>query len=115
MMKNVYPILCLLFIGASSCAMEKRKEPECARACEVSKKVRLQPALAEKSAFEKLPADVQGIFLNLLVTAPGQTDAQMLDIAAQNIRNFMTLNKSFLKYLTDERINGYLIQQLAQR
>jgi hypothetical protein len=95
--------------------MEKRKEPECARACEVSKKVRLQPALAEKSAFEKLPADVQGIFLNLLVTAPGQTDAQMLDIAAQNIRNFMTLNKSFLKYLTDERINGYLIQQLAQR
>lgn len=109
----MYQIFCLLLIGASSCAMEKRKEPEQGQqVCEVAKKARVQ----ELSAFEQIPTDVKSIILNLLVTAEGSTNVEKLKNAAKNIRNFMIINKTMKRqYLDNVAVNGFIIQELAQR
>lgn len=115
-MITIYRILLFCVIATGITAMEKRKELEELEESEAAKKARIQPAPAqERVAFEQLPTDVKNIILSFLVTAPGRTDRARLEAAAENIRNFMTLNRAFRRYLNDERVNGHIIQQLAQR
>jgi hypothetical protein len=113
-MKNIYQIFCLLFVVATTFAMEKRKgddqEPGGAKRPRV-----LEVPEPRVTGFADLPADVRGIILNLLVNAPGRTNGARLQAAAESIRNFMTLNRVMRGYLENDIINGYLIGELAQR
>ncbi len=112
-MKNALSILVLLLITTNLQSMEKRKEPEQGQqVCEAPKKARVQ----ELSALEQIPTDVKSIILNFLITAEGATNVEKLKNAAKNIRNFMILNKTMKRqYLDNVAVNGYIIQELAQR
>jgi len=115
-MKIIYKTLCILLLIGTISAQEKRKEPEEQEQGQAKRPRMQEVPVSERSAFEQIPADVKNIILNLLVTAEGTTNIDKLQAAARNIRNFMTLNKSFkARYLDNEAVNGYLIQQLAQR
>ncbi len=92
---------------------EKRKQTEVTTffaPISGSKKAKVQPI-----GLQQLPADVKEIILSFLVSAPGNTNEARLQAAAQNIRNFMILNKNFNKYLNDEDTNGHIIIELAKR
>jgi ankyrin repeat protein len=113
-MKNVLIIVLLFTITPNVLSMEKRKGDDQEQGG--AKRPRMQEVPAPRvTGFADLPADVRGIILNLLVNAPGRTNSARLQAAAETIRNFMTLNRSMRGYLDNEAINGYLIQQLAQR
>lgn len=115
-MKTIYRVVWLCLIISTLTAQEKRSNAEQQLEQRHTKCPRISHTPAhEKSALELLPVDAQGIILNFLVTAQGETDDEKLHHAAQSIRNFMMLNTSFTKFLRNERINGYLIRELAAR
>ncbi len=58
---------------------------------------------------EALPDELKGEVLLFL------TSGKDIQEAAQNIRNFMSLNKVFAPFLNDESINRALIEELARR
>ena len=54
--------------------------------------------------------------LGYLVTAPGNLEPIQLYRATENIRALMELNTGFARlFLNDARINGYLVNELAER
>lgn len=64
---------------------------------------------AEQSTFEQLPNEIKNTILEYLVSAESGPEA------IKNIRSFMLLNKAFAPFLNDTKVNGFIIQELANR
>jgi ankyrin repeat protein len=110
-MKHLLFLLFLVNLSMPSFTMKRETgEPE----GQPSKKLKIT-AQEEKSAFEALPKEIKVAILGFLVTAPGSTKTAKLYAAADNIRNFMLLNKECLALVQDPLITSYLIHELAQR
>lgn len=72
--------------------------------------------LKSKAAFDELPEELKTHILSFLVSVPGEDKATQLQQAATNIRAFLLQpNRALNRLLNDEAINGYLIQELADR
>lgn len=67
--------------------------------------VLLQP----KTAIEQLPDEIKYHIISFLITEKN------LETAAQNIRSFLKVSKSFVYFLNDNPINKCLIDELASR
>jgi len=100
-------------------AIESEQEQEIGKALEkeharIAQEEKIEQEWQKKSAFERLPLELKAHILTFLKTAPGNTKEARLQAAAQNIRNFMVLNKEFNTFLNDIPTNEYLINELAK-
>jgi ankyrin repeat protein len=111
-MKKLYPLLLLFFVIQLPIHCMKREtgEPE-----EQPRKRPKTEEQEERATFELLPKDVKRIILGFLLHASGSTKTAKLYTAADNIRNFMLVNKEMVSIIDDPRVTGYLIHELANR
>jgi ankyrin repeat protein len=113
-MKHLLFPLLLLSLSIPSLAMKRETgEPEGEE--KQPKKLKKIKIEEEDSAFEALPREIKVHILSFLVTAPGSTKAIRLHTAAENIRNFMLVNKEKYNLIQDQQVTGYLIRELAKR
>ncbi len=117
-MKSLKIVFCAsLIIAFPLVAMElpKGTKKRAAEEIEEEKPAKVQAIEeSEKSAFERLPIELQTHILSFLTTARGKTKEARLNAATENIRNFMSLSKAFQPLLNDEKIADYLIHELAK-
>lgn len=114
-------ILALLLSCVSLVAMEDPRQGKRAAPDEElqgqSKEPRLAPVQANMYAFNSLPGlptDIQKILMGYLLDAAGDTLEEQFFNAAQNIRNFLMVNKRYKPLLDDPILAGLIISVLAQ-
>ena len=80
-----------------------------------TKRKRNELAVQQALTLDHLPREIKSIILQFLLHASGATETAKLYKAAENLRNFMMMNKELALFLDDVSFNGYLVTQLAQR
>lgn len=103
-MKAVLTTKCLVImclIAPSLFSMEKPPEP-------------MELSVQEYFPIEKLPTHLKAYFLTFLTRGIGKTRGAKLHNAAETLRNYMMINKSFAVLLTDEQSSKVLVEYLAR-
>ncbi len=100
-------------------AIESEQEQEIGKALEkeyarIAQEEKIEKEWQKKSAFERLPPEIQTHIISFLTTAKGVNRDARLQAAAQNIRNFILTSKTFQALLDDEKVAEYLITELAK-
>ena len=72
----------------------------------------LRISVTQKSPLERLPLDLRLHIATFLTRGSGRTAQARLHSAAENIRTFMMLSKSFSRSLSDTIASGLLINGL---
>lgn len=81
--------------------MEKPREP-------------MELSVPKVSPIEHLPTDLKAYISTFLTSGRGRTRAAQLHNAAEALRRYMTLNKSFAVLLADEQTSKIIIQHLSR-
>jgi Ankyrin repeats (3 copies) len=93
--------LTIILISPSLFSMEKPPEP-------------MEISVTEVSPIQKLPLDIKAYISTFLTHGSGRTRASKLHNAAETLRDYMMLNKSFATLITNVKTNKELVAHLSR-